>query len=233
MTTQNQNIIQCRAAVGTRLPSKQWVCGESVSFLHMPGGFHALTAGFREHDRITICVDVDEDTPALLQESFDHLTATTGQEPFGDEDHQNARATLRFPAGQVSFTWGTLHGVPGVLVSGAVATSWGAEAVNGKIYRSWSPEFTTDADLSAAVCTNGHWTFPDFVRGSATNPAKIQSVAFCIGALTNKPAFRAMPPVKAKQADAASAILDALERQAAAVNEILDRLAAEEGEPAQ
>jgi hypothetical protein len=206
-----------------------------VSFMHMPGGWHNLTAGFREHNRITICVDVDEDTPALLQESFDHLTATTGQEPFGDEDHQNAKATLRFPAGQVSFTWGTLHGVAGILISGGEPTSYGASSINGRVYRAWSPEFGTDADYAhAKKSEEGHWTFPDGVRGSESNPARVTEVNFVVGALTNRPAFRSMPAVKAKQADtAATPILDALERQAAAVNEILDRLAAEEGEPAQ
>lgn len=194
--------IKCRAEVGTRLPvSTPWTTDAPVFFMHMPAGQHTITAGFRDHDRITITVDVDETAPRVLQETFDHLTATTGQEPFGDEDHEGRKATLRFPAGRTRFEWGELHGGEGVIVSGAEPTSYGAESVNGKVYRSWSPEFETDADMENAVCNNGHWTFPDFVRGSASNPARITGVGFCVGALTNKPAFRAMPPVKAKLAE--------------------------------
>jgi hypothetical protein len=101
----------------------------------------------------------------------------------------------------VEFTYGTHRGEEGVIVKGAEPTSYGAEAVNGKTYASWSPEFGTDADYSAAKCKKGHWTFPDGVRGSASNPARLIAVNFVMGALTNKPAFRNMPPVKAKLAD--------------------------------
>lgn len=229
MMTQS-NIIQCRAAVGTRLPSKPWRSGEPCSFCHFPGGLHTITAGFRENDRITIAVDVDETAPGLLQESFEHLTATTEQEPFGDEDHAGKKATLRFPAGKVRFEWGEVHGVEGVIVNGAEPTSYGAEVVNGRTYRSWSPEFTTDADYSKAVCNNGHWTFPDFVRGSATNPAKITGVSFCIGALTNTPAFKAMPMVKAKQADGepmtTESIFARLAEEQAELDEVFEQVSA-------
>lgn len=201
----NENAIKCRAAAGVRLEaSEPWVAQEPVQFVYAPEGVHTITAGFRKDETITICVVVDEQTVPALQESFDHLTATMPkQEPYADEDHESKKATLRFPAGATKFSWGVVRGEPGVLVAGCYPTSYGAEAVNGKVYRAWSPEFSTDAEMDKAKCVKGHWTFPDGVRGSESNPARLVEVNFVVGALTNRPAFRAMPPVKAKQAEAA------------------------------
>ena len=42
--------------------------------------------------------------------------------------------------------------------------------------------------------------FPEGVRGSQSNPARITGVDFCVGTLTNKPAFHSMNPVRAKEA---------------------------------
>ena len=94
-----------------------------------------------------------------------------------------------------------------MIISGGEPTSYGAEAVNGKVYRSWSGEFATDADYAKAHCRKGHWTFPDGVRGSESNPARIIAVHTVLGALTNKPAFHSMPPVKAKKADIAKGLI--------------------------
>lgn len=218
--TYYSEIIRCRAQAGTVIqPSWPWAAGEPVSFIYAPEGVHTITAGFRERDSITICVQVDEETPRVLQDAFDNMVQATTQEPYADEDHEGRKATLRFPA-STRFTWGSLRGVEGVLISGAEPTSYGAESVNGKVYRSWSPEFATDADFSQAECECGHWSFPAFVRGSTSNPAKITGVNFCVGALTNKPAFKLMPMVKAKQADPnrrcsaeVEAVFDALSRQ--------------------
>lgn len=197
-----ENTIQCRAAVGTQLPTETWRPGDSVSFVYAPEGVHQITAGFRKNDTISICVMVDEATAPVLQESFDHLTATNPkQEPYADEDHEGRKATLRFPAGGTRFSWGKVRGEPGVVITGGQPTSYGAEVVNGRVYRSYSPEFASDADYAKASRTEeGHWTFPDGVRGSEGNPARIVGVNFVIGALTNRPAFRAMPAVKAKHA---------------------------------
>lgn len=201
MTHIHSEIIRCRSQAGTAIrPAKPWASGEPVSFIYAPEGLHTITAGFRANDTITITVDVDEETPAVLQESFDHLTATTAQEPFADEDHEGRKATLRFPA-STRFSWGTLRGTTGVIVSGVQPTSYGAESVNGKVYRSWSPEFLTDAAMDKAECERGHWSFPPYARGSSQSPARLVGVNFVVGALTNRPAFRAMPVVKARQAD--------------------------------
>ena len=197
-----ENVISCRASTGVKLAaSEPWVAGESVSYIYVPGGVHTINAGFRKSDSITCTVEVDENTAKDLQNSFDHIAATEKQEPYADEDHESKKATLRFPPNKVEFTYGTHRGEEGVIVSGAEPTSYGAEAVNGKVYASWSPEFATDADYSKAKCKKGHWTFPDGVRGSASNPARLVAVNFVTGALTNKPAFKAMPNVKARHVD--------------------------------
>jgi hypothetical protein len=197
-----ENMIHCRATSGIKLSaSEPWESGKSVSYIYAPGGITTISAGFRKNESITCTVCVDEDTAKDLQDSFDFIAATEKQEPYADEDHEAKKATLRFPPGKVEFTYGTHRGEEGVIVKGAEPTSYGAEAVNGKTYASWSPEFATDADYSAAKCKKGHWTFPDGVRGSASNPARLIAVNFVTGALTNKPAFRNMPPVKAKKVE--------------------------------
>jgi hypothetical protein len=204
MTTDQENLIQCRASNGVAIQTSQpWEAGKPVSFIYAPAGRHMITAGFRKGETITICVENDSQTAVDLQESYDHLMATEpNQEPFGDEDHESKKATLRFPTGVTKFSWGEIKGSEGVIVA-AEPTSYGSEAVNGKVYRSWSPEFATDADYTKARQKNKHWTFPDGVKGSESNPARIVGVSFVMGALTNRPAFRAMPPVKAKKAEAA------------------------------
>ena len=193
--------ISCRAGEGSGIKlaaSEPWVSGKSVSYIYAPGGITTINAGFRRNESITCTVQVDEQTAKDLQSSFDFIAATEKQEPYADEDHESKKATLRFPARKVQFTYGTHRGEEGVIVSGAEPTSYGAEAVNGKVYASWSPEFATDAEYSKAKCKKGHWTFPDGVKGSASNPARLVAVNFVTGALTNKPAFKNMPNVKAK-----------------------------------
>jgi len=193
------NIIPCRASGGVQLtPSEPWVAGQAVSYIYAPTDVTTISAGFRKNETITCSVLVDENTAKDLQDSFDYVTATEKQEPYADEDHESKKATLRFPAGKVKFVYGTVRGEEGVMVQGAEPTSYGAEVVNGKVYASWSPEFALDADYSKAKCKKNHWTFPDGVRGSESNPARMVAVNFVTGALTNKPAFRNMPKVKAK-----------------------------------
>ena len=203
MIKATENTISCRASGGTKLaPSEPWVAGKSVSYIYAPAGITTINAGFRKNESITCTIQVDEETAKDCQASFDFIASTEKQEPFADEDHESKKATLRFPPGKVSFTYGTHRGEEGVIVSGAEPTNYGAEAVNGKTYASWSPEFATDADYAKAKQKKGHWTFPDGVRGSASNPARLIAVNFVTGALTNKPAFKNMPPVKAKHVEA-------------------------------
>jgi hypothetical protein len=199
------DIVSCRASDGGGIQlktSEPWKAQQSVSYIYAPAGVTTITAGFRANESITVSVLVDDLTAKDLQDSFNFVAATSKQEPYADEDHESKKATLRFPAGRVSFTYGNLRGEEGVIVSGAEPTSYGADSVNGKVYASWSPEFATDADYTKAVCKKKHWTFPEGkgIRGASDNPARMVAVNFVTGALTNKPAFRNMPPVKARQA---------------------------------
>jgi hypothetical protein len=197
-----KNIITCRARSGAVIaPSKEWRAGEAVEFIYCPQGQHKITAGFRENDSITINVIVDDETPGVLQASFDDMVRSSKQEPYSDEDHQGKKATLRFPA-TTRFSWGEIRGVAGVVISGAVPTGYGARCINGADYKSWSPEFSTDAAMDEAEFDEKrrHWSFPAFARGSEQNPARLTGVNFVVGALTNRPAFKEMPFVKAKAA---------------------------------
>jgi hypothetical protein len=45
------------------------------------------------------------------------------------------------------------------------------------------------------------WEFPPKARGGTENPAEVTSVGFSVGSLTNKPAFRNIAPVRAKDAE--------------------------------
>jgi hypothetical protein len=202
MVKASENIISCRFSAGTKLEvSEPWAVDKSVSFIYAPGGISTITAGFRQKETITCTIEVDENTASALQESFDYICATDKQEPYADEDHEAKKATLRFPADKVKFSYGMLKSHEGCIVTGPEPTSYGAESVNGKVYRSWSGEFATDANYAKASCKKGHWTFPDGIRGSESNPAHIIALNFVTGALTNKPAFKNMPPVKAKKAE--------------------------------
>lgn len=197
------DLVQCRAGSGVALASQtNWKQDEPVQFIYAPEGIHTITAGFRD-GRITMTVVVDENTPQALQASFKNVSSRRQQTPFGDEEHEAHKATLRFPKDSTRFEWGKVKDSTGVVVCGGLPTSYGASVVNGKVYEAWSPEFLTDAEYSKAHITDdGHYTFPDGVKGSASNPARLVGVGFTIGALTNKPAFWAMPPVKARQAGA-------------------------------
>lgn len=190
--------VHCRAEASVSLSAPEpWKQDQPVRFVYAPEGVHTITAGFRD-GRITLTVVVDEATPDALQASFASVAGRRAQTPFADEEHEAHKATLRFPKDGTQFEWGRVKDSTGVLLAGGLPTSYGADAVNGHVYESWSPEFLTDADYGKArVSDDGHYTFPDGVRGSASNPARLVGVGFTIGALTNKPAFHLMPAVKA------------------------------------
>ena len=196
----NKEILQCRASGAEIKVSQPWKQGEQASFCYMPSGVHNITAGFRGK-AINITVNVHEGTANKVQASFESLKAEAPkQHPFGDIEHDEKEASFH----PVNFSWGDHLGEQGVICS-CEPTSLGERNVNGKIHRSFSPSFATDADYSKAKLQDGVYTFPEGVRGSQANPAEVIGIDFCVGTLTNKPAFRAMPPVKAKKTDAVTA----------------------------
>jgi hypothetical protein len=201
-------VIHCRShasAAGSVLAAdKAWNPGEPVEFMWMPAGTHTICAGFR-NGSIELTVNCDENTAANVQASLDAWrTERPKQEPFGCVEHREHEASVRVSA-QQAFSFKD----DGVYIA-AEPTMLGAQNVNGKVHRSWSPSFTTDADYSQAktVKTASGATvmvFPEGVRGSRSNPAEITGVDFCVGTLTNKPAFHAMSPVKGSEVEAVTA----------------------------
>ena len=172
--------------------SKPWATGEPVEFMYMPAGKHTICAGFRSAS-IKLTVDVDpSDAARVLQGSLEQLRASQPKQmPFGCVEHEEKDASV--------WAKGFTAKEDGVYLC-AEPSELGARHVNGRIHRSWSPSFLTDADYSKARLEDGTYVFPDGVRGSESNPAKITGCAFCLGTLTNKPAFREMSPVKAREA---------------------------------
>jgi len=195
---QKADIVHCRdsSAAGEKLGAGEpWKPGAPVSFMWMPAGISTITAGFRKGS-IELTVQCDESTAQAVQASLDNWrTDRPKQEPFGCIEHREAEASFRITASG-GFKWNG----DGVYLA-AEPTTLGAENVNGKIHRSWSPSFTTDAEYAKAAENDGVLIFPEGVRGSRSNPAKITGVDFCVGTLTNRPAFHSMNPVRAKEGE--------------------------------
>ena len=193
------DVVHCRShsACGPTLAASQpWVAGERVEFMWMPQGVSTICAGFRKGS-IELTVQCDEFTAEAVQASLDGWREDRPkQEPFGCIEHKEQEASFRVGA-SCGFKWNG----DGVYLA-AEPTTLGAQNVNGKIHRSWSPSFTTDADYAQATEQpkgSGVLVFPEGVRGSRSNPARITGVDFCVGTLTNKPAFHSMNPVKARE----------------------------------
>lgn len=209
-----ENAIRCHQPIieGVRVAGEaDWRQGETVSFVYLPEGKHNVTAGFRKGS-VTMAVVVDKDTVAACQADLDMQRSRDPiQRPYGCVDHDEKAASVRLPsrekmeAGHKDFSY--IDG-KGVMLK-AEATKLGADNVNGGIHWSWSPSFFTDAayaksdcmrcatDVNDCKCREPLLAIRAGERGSAENPARITGVAFQLGTLTNKPAFRAMPPVKA------------------------------------
>lgn len=186
-----KDIIYCKVEHGNEiLLEKPWKQGEPVEFMYMPAGRHEITAGFRGK-AISMVVSIDPvSTTKTLSDCFETLTSEAPkQKPFGCIEHKEEDASV--------WAKGFVAKEDGVYLI-AEPSALGEHNVNGRIHRSWSPSFTTDADYAKAKEREGVFYFPDGVRGSAKNPAEITGVAFCVGTLTNKPAFRNINPVMAK-----------------------------------
>lgn len=194
---ERKEVIHCRShsAAGSVLAAdKPWSPGEQVEFMWMPAGTSTICAGFRKGS-IELTVNCDENTAAAVQASLESWREERPkQEPFGCIEHKEQEASFRVGA-SCGFKWNN----DGVYLA-AEPTTLGANNVNGRVHRSWSPSFTTDADYSKATERGGVLMFPEGARGSRSNPAQITGVDFCVGTLTNKPAFHSMSPVKASDA---------------------------------
>lgn len=199
-----EGAVHCRDSGIVFADDQKWEVDKEVSFQWMPGGVTTMRPSYNGRP-IHLTVRCDEKTAKVVQSSFEAWRKKyPKQEPFGCVEHREQEAAIR-PNG---FEWRN-EPEPGVFCS-ARPTELGARNVNGRIHRSWSPSFRTDAEydkctckdcrLSAAECQcGGDLEFPDGARGSASNPAEVIGVAFSVGSLTNKPAFKNILPVRARE----------------------------------
>lgn len=202
---QDADVVQCRgkdgAGAGVAITaSKPWKAGEDCEFMYLPAGVSTVRAGFRgEGIELTVEVDPQETAPVIKASMDSMQSAAPKQRPFGCIEHDEREASV-WPKDFIAKEDG--------VYCKAEPSTLGERNVNGKIHRSWSPSFVTDADYARAKLTypngkgegKGLYVFPAGIRGSATNPAHVVGIHFVIGTLTNKPAFRNIAPVKAKQA---------------------------------
>jgi hypothetical protein len=210
--------VTCRDA-GVELvmaADQKWEVDVPTKFQWMPGGVSLVTPSYGGRT-IRMAVLCDESTARAVQASFDRWRKTMPkQRPFGCVEHREQEAAFL----PTHFEWDTERN--GVACCGT-PTALGAQNVNGRIHRSWSPTFTTDADYESCKCSDcglgwdgcdaarceGVMEFPDGVRGSLQNPAQVTGVAFSVGSLTNKPAFRNIDPVRARDGSVKAAWSDA------------------------
>lgn len=193
------DVVHCRAAsdiLGNITASeKPWKQGEETRLEWMPSGQHTICAGFRNASiLLTVDIDQERDTP-VVNASFQKLVSKyPKQKPFGCIEHEEKDASVWAKGFEPSPTGINLIAEPSAL---------GENHVNGRIHRSWSPSFLTDADYTKATLkeypSGKVYEFPAGVRGSETNPARITGVTFCVGTLTNNPAFKEINPVRAKE----------------------------------
>jgi len=220
----SHDLVHCRAS-GSALradASPQWAQDQPVKFCYMPAGIHTIDAGFSgpitkgrpASIHLTVEVDPDRDA-AVCQASAEELKREAPkQDLYGCYEHDEKKASVwarKVEAGIFTAGDDPVYGEPCILLA-AEPSGDGAEDVNKRNWRSWSPSFATDAEytkckcsrcddtIQACECEKPQFYFPPGVRGHEETPAHITGVDRILGTLTNKPAFRAMPPVKARQA---------------------------------
>ncbi|MHB8520722.1 MAG: phage protease [Limisphaerales bacterium] len=135
-------------------------------FMYMPAGDHEINAS-RAGRPVSVRVHIDRGTAEALQQSLEAHSSETPHRPFFDFDHDNNKAS----AWPRKFFWRDT----GVFV----AVEWtksGAEAVQGKDYRAFSPSFFVDAK----------------------DPAHVTGAPLDMGGLVNNPAFKNILPLWAK-----------------------------------
>lgn len=151
--------------------------GAVITFQVMPAGTH--TCDFRQG---TACarrtVAVTPDAARALQEQLAAANAGRAgkQRCYFDFDHRGEGPAAAWPLG---FDWRAVP-APGVYCRAELSAA-GAEAIEGKTYRSFSPAFTVTKDKPARVIAD-----PD--------------LSLCMGSLVNEPAFHDIEPLWAGEA---------------------------------
>ena len=157
----------------------------------MPEGTHQIVCKHKD-GFAAVTVRVDAATAATAQRSFSELLeAEAPQKPFCDAFHDHNAATIwpqrfAYEAGR------------GVILEGE-PTKYGAEMIEGKTCRTFSPGFYTDAKIEASGPKR--YGVKPGQRGSPQNPAAVTGVAFYVGSLVNDPAFKDMEAFFASTAE--------------------------------
>ena len=157
----------------------------------MPEGTHQIVCKHKD-GFAAVTVRVDAATAATAQRSFSELLeAEAPQKPFCDAFHDHNAATIwpqrfAYEAGR------------GVILEGE-PTKYGAEMIEGKTSRTFSPGFYTDAKIEASGPKR--YGVKPGQRGSPQNPAAVTGVAFYVGSLVNDPAFKDMEAFFASTAE--------------------------------
>lgn len=187
------NLVDCRLSVGeVQASAKAWKQGEDTEFMYMPAGVFIANGASYRGKGVVLAVKVDPtETAEQLRTSLKALVAQNPkQAPFGCIEHREEDASV----------WASdfVARETGVYLV-AKPSSLGESHVNGQIHRGWSPSFTTDAEYDKAVLKGNVLYFPEGVRGSVSNPARVTGTGFCVGTLTNKPAIKNLDPVTASE----------------------------------
>lgn len=185
--------------VGFSIKAKKvWEPGKPIEFQWMPGGIHTITASYgrgADNKPIKLTVLCDKDAADRIAASFKAIKSESPRRPpFICVEHQ-AKERAGEP---LSFAWKN-YPEPAIYCT-CEPSALGATNVNGKIHTSFSPTFDTDADYSRLKDVGGVWVFPEGVRGSESNPARVTRLdAQSVGSLTNWNAFKEILPIAARQ----------------------------------
>lgn len=198
----------CRDSGSVLDKTKKWKQGEPTDLMWAPGGTTVVTCGSGGR-RVRLWVTVDEAAAKDVQKTFALAVAKTPRRrPFGCVEHHEEERAFE----PKRFVWKN-DPEPAIYCT-AEPTKLGETNVNGGIHTSFSPCFRHDAKRATAKCEDcessgekcecgGTLYFPDGVRGSQANPARIIGVSEkSVGSLTNWPAFKDILPVTATEPNA-------------------------------
>lgn len=169
---------------------------EIESWMFAPGGDHVITPAAGEGSA-ELVIRVDESTATILSAALQKLNERHHpQRAFFDHEHDATSGATAWP---IHFVWQESP-APGVYAQ-VVPSAFGQHLVDGRIVRSFSPSFYSDAALPKTVRRGQHLKISAAQRGSPENPARMVGLVFpgC-GTLTNNPAFRQMMPLWARKA---------------------------------
>jgi hypothetical protein len=208
-TVPTSEALELRCEDGLRLEAREFVSalpGAKASdvIMYAPGGTHQITPAAGE-GAVEMTVAVDATTALVLNASLAAMNARLApQKCFIDKEHEGKEAT----AWPKEFFWSEISPdgarAPGVYCR-CDLTALGRELIDGKVFRAFSPSFTTDSGLKRGEVKRGQvLKISAGKRGSAENPARITSVvAPDIGTLTNLPAFKEILPLFASDRNGA------------------------------